>query len=167
MKTAAGTVAAFAAVSLIAGSALAQDMPSVPDFLQDGARFARDLSACADGGDEGPDGVERTLQVTEQGLFGYEIGCSFLRFLPDVDRETGEAFLWIATAACGDDSGINRPDSFALIFNDFSNTLTVQSQNEYVVAETLFHLPQTDAAETDPYEAASYLSGEYTLCPRS
>jgi hypothetical protein len=137
---------------------------AVPEFLADGARFVRNTDLC-----NPPENseFEGTLEITEAGIFGYELGCPFLSFLPDIDRETREVHGWVAISNCGDDSGITRPDSFTLIFDEYAGSLTVQSQNEYALGEALSRMPRENGGESDPFEAASWLSGDYVICPKS
>lgn len=152
------------ACSLVAGlcatSAGAEERV-VPPFLEGTALFSREEGFCP--GNPNPPATEGTLQVSKAGIYGYEVGCTFLQFLPERDPETGEIYTWVATAQCGDDSGINRPDQFTLIHNEFNNTLTVQSQTEYAAATAMLYLDRD--SDKDPFEQTAWLSGDYPLCP--
>ena len=86
-----------------------------------------------------------TLEVNETGIFGYEFGCEFLEFWPG-DAESDTPFIQTVLASCGDDSGITRPDVISLVFNTEEPSVTVQSQNEYVMGQ-------------------STISRTYPLCP--
>lgn len=135
-------------------AALAQD---IPVFLQDKV-YSTDPSKCGDATED------NTVQLSKEGVFGLEFGCTFLGFDIEKDEDTGETYLAIARANCGDDSGINRPDMFTLIAQD-EETVTVQSQNEYVISEAQILLAQRlpeGIILADEYP--NYTSHDYKLC---
>ncbi|MEM0899066.1 MAG: hypothetical protein AAGI92_03845 [Pseudomonadota bacterium] len=138
-----------------ASVALAEEV-SVPEFLEGTAVFSRDLRFCP--GAATPSDLDGTIQINRAGVFGYEIGCTFLEFTAERDPESGELLSWQATAQCSDDSGITRPDQLAIIHFGDDNLINLQSQNEYVVGELLARIGQ------DPLEANT-LSGVYSRCP--
>lgn len=146
------------AICAVATPSVAQELPS---FFEGIKLYSRDLGFCP-GNPNSPE-TEGTLQISKAGLYGYELGCTFLAFAAVKDPESGVVYGWQAQAQCGDDSGITRPDSFALYFNEGDNTVTVQSQNEYVLGTMLSMTERPD--NNDPFEEASWLSGNYALCP--
>jgi hypothetical protein len=124
----------------------------MPPFLAGGQQFATSPGAChslEEGEGEG-------LTVRAAGLFGYEFGCNFVAFLPVRDDAGGEPFAWIATASCGDDSGISRPDLFNMTHYD--DQLIVTSQNDYVAASSK---PWDD--QSDPF-AIGVIEERFELC---
>lgn len=103
------------------------------DFLK-GQRFTYSENACK--GEPEPEvtddlAILSTLEVNEAGVFGYEFGCEFLQFLPG-----GDSPYQTVIASCGDDSGITRPDMITLLYSEEPQSVTVQSQNEYVMGQT-------------------------------
>lgn len=101
----------------------------VPAFLADGQVYAVEGACDPAEGREFPG-----LQLTQQGIFGYEFGCRFLeiRSVPSLDG--GESYQHIATASCGDDSGISRPDFILLMPSLDGETVAVTSQNDYAIS---------------------------------
>lgn len=146
------------AATICATAAYAQ---AVPSFLEGTRLYSRDVGFCP--GNPNPPATEGTLQVSKAGIYGYELGCTFLSLKPEKDPESGVIYSWQAQAQCGDDSGITRPDVFALYEDQAGSTIIVQSQNEYVLGTMLSITERPD--DTDPFEQASWLSGTYTLCP--
>lgn len=142
---------------------------AVPEFFRDGQRYVARADQCAE-----PAGSDREdlRSITVLGISAYEYGCGFLAFLPSKDALSGEIHGWVAQASCGDDSGIERPDSFYLALQPDGKRLQVQSQSEYATGEALLLLelrhPELSAMSSgegqDPYEAASFISGDYVAC---
>ena len=155
---------AILAAGLFAAPALGQEQssPLVPPFLEGGAVYARDIAYCPGKADPGEGAVEDTLSVSKAGLYGYELGCTFLQFLAERDPETKEIFSWQALAQCGDDSGVTRPDAFTLIADADGAELRVQSQNEYVAGTVAALMNEGDF---DRFMQSQFLSGSYKLCP--
>ncbi len=142
------------AVSCFAIPALAKD---VPLFLKDKV-YSTDPTKCGDATEDD------SLQLSKEGIFGNEFGCTFLSFKQEADKDTGQIYLAVGHANCGDDSGINRPDNITLIPQD-ENTITVQSQNEYIISEAQILLSQrlpegTKLADSFP----DYVSRDYKIC---
>ena len=142
------------AVSYLAQPAMALDVPA---FLE-GKVYSTNPSKCGDVTEDD------SLQLSKEGIFGLEFGCTFLGFEVEADKDTGQVYLAIARSNCGDDSGINRPDNFTLIPQD-EETVTVQSQNEYIVSEAQLLLAQRlpeniKLAEEFP----NYVSQDYKIC---
>jgi hypothetical protein len=130
---------ALALALLATGSAIA----GPPEFLS-GKRYTATEAGCTGGGEE-TDDIGTLLELNETGIYTYEFGCSFLEFWPG-DDPNSEQFLQTVLASCGDDSGITRPDTFSLVFNDGDvPSVVVQSQNEYVTG-------------------SSFVSRTYSLC---
>lgn len=129
----------------------------IPDFLQDKV-YSTDTSKCGDSTEDD------SLQLSKEGVFGFEFGCTFFGFDMEVDKDTGKTYLAIARANCGDDSGVNRPDLFTLVFQD-ETTITVQSQNEYTIAEAQQLLSQRLPENIKiADEFPNYISRDYKLC---
>lgn len=95
-----------------------------PDFLADGQRYGAETAACAPGApvDDGP-------LLTGERLSVYTYDCTFVGFMSRPDGDTGRQTL--ATAICGDDSGVSWPDMFVLTPVS-EDAITVTSQNDYV-----------------------------------
>ena len=129
----------------------------VPDFLK-GRVFSTDTASCGDVS-EG-DG----LQLTKEGIFGPEFGCTFLGFEEDRDRETGRLYMVVALANCGDDSGINRPDNITLSPYLEGGQVIVQSQNEYVISEVEYLIAQKLGQEIPEKSEYSWVSDTYEIC---
>ena len=125
----------------------------VPAFLE-GKIYSTNPAKCGDVQEDD------SLQLSKEGIFGYEFGCTFLGFDMERDSDTGEIYLAVARANCGDDSGINRPDNFTLIA-DANQSVRVQSQNEFVLSELLY---LTNNKQNSTPEAVSFVSREYKLC---
>ncbi len=157
------SIAALAA-GLLAVPAMAQEQPEplVPPFLEGTAVYARDLAYCPGKADPGEGAIEDTISVSRSGLYGYELGCTFLEFLAERDPETKEVHSWQVLAQCGDDSGITRPDAFTLIPDADGAELRVQSQNEYV-AGTIAAL--MNGGDIDRFMQSQFLSSSYKRCP--
>ncbi len=142
------------AILCFANSVLAKE---VPVFLE-GKVYSTDPSKCGDVTEDD------SLQLSKEGIFGLEFGCTFLGFELDKDKDTGETYLAIARANCGDDSGINRPDNITLIAQG-EDTITVQSQNEYIVSEAQILLSQRLPENTQLAEAfPDYVSRDCKIC---
>ena len=140
--------------SLLGAEALAQD---VPDFLK-GQVYSTDNESCGDN-------VEgEGLQLTGEGIFGPEFGCTFLGFTEDRDEETGRLNMIVATANCGDDSGINRPDMVTLSPYIEGGQVIVQSQNEYVVSEVEYLIAQKLGRELPEKSEYAWVSQTYNIC---
>jgi hypothetical protein len=142
------------AIVCCTSSAIAKEVPA---FLESKV-YSTDPSKCGDVTED------NSLQLSKEGIFGLEFGCTFLGFELDKDKDTGETYLAIARANCGDDSGINRPDNITLIAQG-DDIITVQSQNEYIVSEAQILLSQRlpeniQLAEEFP----SYVSRDYKIC---
>ena len=135
--------------------AVAKELPS---FLKETV-YSTDPSKCGDVTEDD------SLQLSKEGIFGLEFACTFLGFQMDKDADTGEVYLAVAQANCGDDSGINRPDLVTLIHNKGEESVTVQSQNDYVLTELMqmmsARLEKPFNPETD---ALNYVSREYRIC---
>ncbi|MGI9350296.1 MAG: hypothetical protein ACR2O3_01935 [Rhizobiaceae bacterium] len=129
----------------------------VPDFLKDRV-FSTDTASCGDVS-EG-DG----LQLTKEGIFGPEFGCTFLGFKEDRDEDTGRLYMVVALANCGDDSGINRPDNITLSPYLEGGQVIVQSQNEYVVSEVEFLIARKLDKEIPEKSEYAWVSNTYELC---
>lgn len=123
-------IASFALGALIVSAAADQAAGETPAFLDGGKKYATAPGICQSLDDGEGDGY--TLTAT--GVFGYEFGCNFATFLPVRAEGETEPFIWVGVAACGDDSGISRPDSFTLGF--YEDRVVVTSQNDYVSAES-------------------------------
>jgi len=108
-------------VTLLAGPAFADDAPG---FLGGDAKYVTKAEVCTS------EELDDALQISERGMFGYEFGCNFLDFL-EVKDSDGQAYQFMAVAACGDDSGVTRPDLIMLTPSD-DGMLRVTSQNDYV-----------------------------------
>ncbi len=120
--------AVLSAAILMAGPAigLAQELPQ---YLASGKTFSSDWRACVGFVDGNAPVCSYTLY--RSGNYGYEFSCIFVDFKPVIDASgTGEVWGHIATANCGDDSGVSRPDVFILSF--YENQITVTSQNDYL-----------------------------------
>ncbi len=123
------------AILAIPGAATAAGLP---EYLS-GKRYMFSENACRY--EPEPDAGEdttflSTLEVNEAGIFGYEFGCEFLEFWPG-DAQSDTPFIQTVLASCGDDSGITRPDVISLVFNTEEPSVTVQSQNEFVMGEAV------------------------------
>lgn len=135
-------IAAFALGAALVSASGGSAMGETPAFLSGGQKYATTPGACTS-----PDeGEGEGLTVTQSGLFGYEFGCNFASFLPVRSEGESEPFIWIAIAACGDDSGISRPDQFTIGF--YENALNVTSQNDYVAAASKGFDENTDHFQT-------------------
>lgn len=142
------------AISCCAFSATAKEMPA---FL-DGKVYSTDPSKCGDVTEDD------SLQLSKEGIFGLEFGCTFLGFELDKDQDTGETYLAVARANCGDDSGINRPDNITLIVQG-ADTITVQSQNEYIVSQAQILLSQRLPENIQlADEFPNFVSRDYKIC---
>ena len=129
----------------------------LPIFLKDKI-YSTDPSKCGDAIEDD------SLQLSQEGVFGLEFGCTFLGFDMDTDKDTGKTYLAIGRANCGDDSGINRPDNITMIAQD-DETITVQSQNEYIISEAQLLLSQRlpeNISLAD--EFPNYISRDYKIC---
>lgn len=144
------TLASFS----FAPSAMAIDLP---EFLKDKI-YSTDPSKCGDATQDD------SLQLSKEGVFGLEFGCTFLGFDLETDKDTGKTYLAVGRANCGDDSGINRPDKITLIAQD-DETITVQSQNEYIVSEAQLLLSQRLPENIKlADELPNYISRDYKIC---
>ena len=140
--------------SCLAHTAMASDLPL---FLKDKV-YSTDPSKCGDVT------KDDSLQLSKEGVFGVEFGCTFLGFDVEADKDTGKIYIAVARANCGDDSGINRPDNITLIPQD-ENTISVQSQNEYIISEAQILLSQRlpeNIKLADEYP--NYVSRDYKIC---
>lgn len=149
-----GRVAPFAASLIVLAPAFAPapaGAQEVPPFLASGQSWSTDERACGNP-EEGVEGV--FYVASKEGLFGYEFGCNFVDFRP-VRNSDGETYGWLATASCGDDSGITRPDMFSL--SEYDGMLTVTSQNDWNAS-----LINTDPTEEDAQW--SLVNREFNLC---
>ncbi len=103
----------------------------IPDFLSNGKTYATTPAGCAGFGDS--DAPDDALQITAEGIWGYEFGCTFVEFLPvRMNSQPGNVSGHVAIASCGDDSGISRPDLINMSFYD--NIIYATSQNDYVAS---------------------------------
>ncbi|MCB1464765.1 MAG: hypothetical protein KDJ90_20660 [Nitratireductor sp.] len=116
----------LAALGVMAASTLAH-ADAIPSFLSDGQKYVTDIKACT------AEVVEETdiLQLTKDGVFGYEYGCNFVQFMDVRDVGDGKVYQYLAISACGDDSGVTRPDMFTMMPSD-EGRLYITSQNEYL-----------------------------------
>ncbi len=144
----------IAVVFMLAAQAQAGEMP---DFLK-GRVFSTEKASCGDA--TGGDG----LQLTREGIFGPEFGCTFLSFKEDRDADTGRLFLVVATANCGDDSGINRPDLITLSPYIEGGQVIVQSQNEYVISEVEVMIARKLGKEIPQKSEYAWVSDTYNIC---
>lgn len=129
----------------------------IPDFLKDKV-YSTDTSKCGDSTEDD------SLQLSKEGVFGYEFGCTFFGFDMEVDKDTGKTYLAVGRANCGDDSGVNRPDLITLVVQD-ETTISVQSQNEYTIAEAQQLISQRLPENvTIADEFPDYISRDYKLC---
>ena len=87
-----------------------------------------------------------------------------MNFKLDKDPETGRIFNVVATASCGDDSGISRPDLINLSPYIEGGQVFVQSQNEYVVSESVIAVAQNLGREIPQEPAYAWVSQTYNLC---
>lgn len=137
-----------------AGTVTAKD---IPDFLVDKV-YSTDTSKCGDSTED------NSLQLSKEGVFGFEYGCTFFGFNMDVDKDTGKTYIAVARANCGDDSGVSRPDLMTLVVQD-EKTISVQSQNEYVISQAQLllsqRLPENIKLQD---EIPNYISRDYKLC---
>ena len=145
-------IVAFLSMALAAEFASAADAPK---FLK-GKKYSTDPAECS----VAEPAESEALVLSEQGVFGYEFGCVFVGFFEEKSADNSSV-SHIAVASCGDDSGITRPDLITLILQPDKRTLTVQSQNEYVVAEAV-RLAKKDQQGDD--DNLSFVSKDYTLC---
>lgn len=129
----------------------------IPDFLVDKV-YSTDTSKCGDSTED------NSLQLSKEGVFGFEYGCTFFGFDMDVDKDTGKTYLAIGRANCGDDSGVNRPDLITLVVQD-ETTISVQSQNEHTISEAQVLLSQRLPENIKlAAETPNYVSRDYKLC---
>jgi len=147
----------FLSVLAVSCSAPFASASDVPDFLKDRV-YSTDPSQCGD------TTQDTSLQLSREGVFGLEFGCTFLGFDIEKDKDTGRTYLAVGRANCGDDSGINRPDTITMIVQN-ETSVTVQSQNEFVISEAQILLSQRLPENiTLAGELPNYLSRNYTLC---
>ena len=135
---------------LAAGLVLPAQAAELPPFLSAGQVWSTDERACGNP-EEGI--VEVFFTASAEGVFGYEFGCNFASFMP-VRSADGEVYSWVAVAACGDDSGITRPDLFA--FTQYEDVLTVTSQNDFQWS--------TGREQTEEEAQWSLVNREFALC---
>lgn len=128
--------------SLLVSAALAPSAVRAADVgtTFDGT-YARSEAACRADPDAGE--MDDSLRVDSAGISGYELYCQFAGLQLLTDDGTIKDFVTLA--ACGDDSGITRPDSFWIAVYD-DGRMTVQSQSEYIGGDD------------------DFLSGDYVLC---
>jgi len=137
--------------------ALSASATEVPDFLKDKV-YSTDPSKCGDATED------NSLQLSKEGVFGLEFGCTFLGFDMEIDKDTGKTYLAIGRANCGDDSGVNRPDNITLVVQS-DEMITVQSQNEYLVSEAQLLLAQRLPENIKlADEFPNYVSRDYKIC---
>ena len=142
---------------VVSSFALPAIASEVPAFL-DGKVYSTDPSKCGDVTEDD------SLQLSKEGIFGLEFGCTFLGFDLDKDKDTGETYLAVGRANCGDDSGINRPDNITLIAQG-ENVITVQSQNEYIISEAQLLLSQRLPENIQlADEFPEFISRDYKIC---
>ena len=142
------------ALGFFASSAIAKDLP---DFLKDKV-YSTDPSKCGDVTEDD------SLQLSKEGVFGFEFGCAFLGFDVEKDADTGKTYIAVGRANCADDSGINRPDNITLV-DQGEGTISVQSQNEYIISQTRILLAQKLSENIEvAVNSPSYVSREYKIC---
>lgn len=123
-------VSALAFAVAVAGLALSPALADdVPAFLADGQVYAVEGACDPAEGEEYPG-----LKLTEQGIFGYEFGCRFVGISGVPSLDGGDSHQHIATASCGDDSGISRPDLILLMPSLDGESVDVTSQNDYAIS---------------------------------
>ena len=81
----------LAALGVMAASTLAH-ADAIPSFLSDGQKYVTDIKACT------AEVVEETdiLQLTKDGVFGYEYGCNFVQFMDVRDVGDGKVYQYLA-----------------------------------------------------------------------
>lgn len=139
----------FIGLTLLYSPALAEEVPA---FLAD-SQFATSPNACVPN-----EGLESDIVINRSGIFGYEFGCTFQQFYAETDPDTDEPYAYLAVAICSDDSGIYRGDMFTLVPRDEGKTLVVQSQNEFLISESLIY------SQDGEREAFNYVSRDYGIC---
>lgn len=136
-----------------AGVSLAADVPS---FFASGQYYAETPEDCVAPGAETD--RERPMTLNGEGVSAHEFGCYFVEFKPVKNpfAEAGsEPDTWLATASCGDDSGITRPDIFNISI--YEQSLWVTSQNDYLYDL----LRQREEGDNDAW---GFVNREYVLC---
>ncbi|MEL7428441.1 MAG: hypothetical protein AAFN43_00445 [Pseudomonadota bacterium] len=147
--------ALFAALGVLS-PAVAQN---IPEFLV-GKVYSTDTSQCGDVVDAEGD----VLQLSKEGIFGQEFGCTFTGFQFDRDPQTGRVYSVVATANCGDDSGISRPDLMTLSPYEEGGQVVVGSQNEYILGETEIMIAEKLGREFPERNSYAWVSKTYNLC---
>lgn len=148
-----GLFAPFLAMLFASGMANAADMPP---FFSAGQMYAEKQENCV-----GPDDAvefERPMVLTGEGLSAHESGCQFVEFKPVIysfAEPAAEPDSYLVTAACGDDSGITRPDVFHMHYYDGKLTLT--SQNDY-----MYDLLRQ--REEGDWESWGFVNLEFEMC---
>ena len=106
--------------------------------------------------------------IDKSGLYGSSFACTFISSKSDKVRHNDELVGFIIQSACGDDSGIYRGDLLAMeVINGQSEMMTVQSQNEYTVRQTLDALNDSSILKHKAGSILGYtnfISDEYKLC---
>ncbi len=123
----------------------------VPDFFAGGKTYASDWRACVGFAGDGAPDDSNTIDIS--GVFGYEFSCTFVDFKPVVYE--GRITSYIATASCGDDSGINRPDFFDISF--YEDIVNITSQNDFIY-DTL------RVREDGDGESWGFINKQFELC---
>ena len=148
MKSHAAIIGLFT-LMLSAAPTLGADAPKI--FAQ-GQKYVTDLKGCRESDNE-----TDVMQLTAKGMSAYEFGCTFVQVLPVPGDEVFGTYQYLATAVCGDDTGVSRADSIVLSDNE-NGTLRVTSQNDYL----------TQLAWERGGEAGDVnwlVEREFTLCP--
>ncbi len=129
----------------------------LPEFLKQDV-YTTDKKSCGDTDDA--DG----LQLSKEGIFGQEFSCTFVRFDEDADPDTGQLFSVVATANCGDDSGITRPDMITLSPYAEEGQVMVQSQNEYILSEVEIMIALEFGNDVPEKSGHFWVSNTYNIC---
>jgi len=156
MKNPPTIIAAGLLASVTAWQPLAAHAGDIPSFLSAGQTYAEKQEYCL-GPDEEAE-FERPMNINAEGMSAHESGCQFVEYKPIIhsfDEPGAEPDSYLVTAACGDDSGITRPDIFHLYH--YEGTLRLTSQNDY-----MYDLLRP--REDDDWETWGFVNLEFTMC---
>lgn len=144
------------AFALTSSAAIAE---TAPGFLANGQKYTTGNTSC----DVQAGLLETPVYIlASDGIGGYEFGCSFVDFHSVEHNETADGFEEVlAIAACGDDSGINRGNTFHIIKSD-KGTLRVTSQNDYLLS--FVTSKNSDGADSDVDDPWSLVDREFVPC---
>ncbi len=144
----------FLGFTLLYSPALAGE---VPEFLAD-SQFATGPNTCVPN-----EGLDSDIVINKSGVFGYEFSCTFHQFYAATDPDSDEPYAYLVTAICSDDSGIYRCDMITLVPRDEGKTLMVQSQNEFLISESLIYSRDVDSPDGERL-SPNYVSRDYRIC---